>query len=95
VDALLSTLMVRDRLRGTVTFTLVGGRETPVGGFTREIETVPVKPPCGTMVSRVLPLLPFGIERLVGLRKMAKSGAGVTVRVRLAVLVRVPEMAVS
>jgi len=42
-----------------------------------------------------LPLLPCGIERLVGLRKMAKSGAGVTVRVRLAVLVRVPEMAVS
>jgi hypothetical protein len=49
----LPTLTVRFRVTGPdpVTLTLVGERVTPLGAPTRERETVPVKPPCGVMVS--------------------------------------------
>jgi hypothetical protein len=74
----LPTLTVRfwDTALDPVTFTLVGERVTPLGAPTRERETVPVKPPCGVMVSWVVPLPPCWMLRLVGLREMVKSGGG-------------------
>jgi hypothetical protein len=41
----------------------------------------------------VVPLDPCWTVRLVGLREMVKSGAAVTVRLRFAVLVRLPLVA--
>jgi hypothetical protein len=72
----LPTLTVRFWVTGLdpVTFTLVGERVTPLGAPTRERETVPVKPPCGVMVSWVVPLEPCWTVRLVGLRERVKSG---------------------
>jgi hypothetical protein len=57
-----------------LTFRLVGERVTPLGAPTRERETVPVKPPCGVMVSWVVPLEPCWTVRLVGLRERVKLG---------------------
>jgi hypothetical protein len=80
----LSTLRVRFWVTGPnpVTLTLVGEKVTPLGAPAKERFTVPVKPPCGVMVSWVVPLSPCWTVRLVGLREMAKSGGAFTVRVR-------------
>jgi hypothetical protein len=75
----------------------VGERVTPLGAPTSSRFTVPVKPFRGVMVSWVVPLDPCWTVRLVGLREMVKSGAGaaVTVRLRFAVLVRLPLVALT
>jgi hypothetical protein len=77
----------------------VGERVIPGTGFplpsTRERFTVPVKPFWGVMVRVVVPLCPGWRVRLAGLRERVKSGAVVTVRLRFAVLVRLPEVALT
>jgi hypothetical protein len=74
------------------TLTLVGLRETPLGGFTRERETVPAKPFWGVSVRVTWPEPPWTTAKEVGSRARPKSGAGgeETVRVRGASRTRLP-----
>ena len=66
---------------------------TPLGSPEADKLTVPVKPFCGTSVMLLVPLAPGAMLRLPGEADSAKLGA-VTVRVREAVLVRLPEVPV-
>jgi hypothetical protein len=74
------------------TLTLVGLRETPAGGFTRERETVPAKPFWGVSVRVTWPEPPWTTAREVGFKARLKVGAGgeETVRVRGASRTRLP-----